>query len=109
MEAPPSEETGRLDPWTVAAIAVVTYAASNLVHEGLGHGGTCLLVGGRPEELTAVFFDGDLDGLPASSGKWVAAGGSIANLAAAALAWACLLYTSHAADERSSVDLGGRR
>ena len=24
-------------------------------------------------------------------------------------AWACLLYTSDAADERSSVDLGGRR
>ena len=26
-----------------------------------------------------------------------------------ALFWACLLYTSDAADERSSVDLGGRR
>ena len=25
------------------------------------------------------------------------------------LRWACLLYTSDAADERSSVDLGGRR
>ena len=24
-------------------------------------------------------------------------------------AWGCLLYTSDAADERSSVDLGGRR
>ena len=30
-------------------------------------------------------------------------------LVAAALAWNCLLYTSDAADERSSVDLGGRR
>ena len=27
----------------------------------------------------------------------------------ALLAWRCLLYTSDAADERSSVDLGGRR
>ena len=27
----------------------------------------------------------------------------------AILRWACLLYTSDAADERSSVDLGGRR
>ena len=26
-----------------------------------------------------------------------------------ALDWICLLYTSDAADERSSVDLGGRR
>ena len=28
---------------------------------------------------------------------------------APAQAWPCLLYTSDAADERSSVDLGGRR
>ena len=27
----------------------------------------------------------------------------------AVLSWTCLLYTSDAADERSSVDLGGRR
>ena len=27
----------------------------------------------------------------------------------AAVYWHCLLYTSDAADERSSVDLGGRR
>ena len=27
----------------------------------------------------------------------------------AAMGWSCLLYTSDAADERSSVDLGGRR
>ena len=28
---------------------------------------------------------------------------------AVAIGWCCLLYTSDAADERSSVDLGGRR
>ena len=36
----------------------------------------------------------------------------VARRTSAALAgqsWACLLYTSDAADERSSVDLGGRR
>ena len=32
-----------------------------------------------------------------------------ASACTAAWAWACLLYTSDAADERSSVDLGGRR
>ena len=79
-----------LDPLTIAAIAVVAYALSNVVHEGLGHGGACLLVGGHPRQLTAVFFDGDLEGLPASAGRWVAAGGSLANLVAAALAWAAL-------------------
>src|SRR5678809_977031 len=42
---------------------------------------------------------------------WFSAG--VLGLAFATLAWgvyiACLLYTSDAADERSSVDLGGRR
>ena len=33
----------------------------------------------------------------------------LSNLALDALAEDCLLYTSDAADERSSVDLGGRR
>ena len=34
---------------------------------------------------------------------------AVAYLGAAALYGGCLLYTSDAADERSSVDLGGRR
>jgi hypothetical protein len=86
----PSPESSRLDPLTVAAIAVVAYALSNVVHEGLGHGGACVAVGGHPKQLTAVFFDGDLEGLPASAGRWVAAGGSLANLLVAAIAWAGL-------------------
>ena len=44
----PSPESSRLDPWTVGAIAVVAYSVGNVVHEGLGHGGACVLVGGRP-------------------------------------------------------------
>src|SRR5215468_4642168 len=90
MTASSSAEASRLDPWTVGAIAVVAYALSNVVHEGLGHGGACVAVGGHPRQLTAVFFDGDVEGLPASAGRWVAAGGSLANLAAAAVAWAAL-------------------
>ena len=90
MTASSSTEASRLDPWTVGAIAVVAYALSNVVHEGLGHGGACIAVGGHPRQLTAVFFDGDVEGLPASAGRWVAAGGSLANLAAAAVAWAAL-------------------
>jgi hypothetical protein len=80
----------RLDPWTVGAIAVVAYALSNVVHEGLGHGGACLLVGGRPEELNAIFFECSVEGLQSSAGRWLAAGGSLANLAVAALAWLAL-------------------
>lgn len=89
MDAPARQGTA-LDPWTVGAIAVVAYALGNVVHEGLGHGGACLLVGGRPEELNAIFFECAVEGLPSSAGRWLAAGGSIANLVVAALAWASL-------------------
>ena len=40
-----------IDRMTVVAIAIVAYALANLIHEGLGHGGTCIAVGGR---LTAL-------------------------------------------------------
>ena len=36
-------------------------------------------------------------------------GGILKQVAVGSLPWGCLLYTSDAADERSSVDLGGRR
>src|SRR5262249_22684354 len=87
MEMPSSQETSKLDPWTVGAIAVVAYALSNMVHEGVGHGGACVLVGGRPEALNAVFFECSVEGLASAAGRWLAAGGSIANLVFAALAW----------------------
>src|SRR5215472_6579920 len=85
-----SPESSALDRWTVAAIAVVAYAVGNVVHEGLGHGGACVLVGGRPLELNAIFFECSMDGLPPSARRWLAAGGSIANLIVAALAWIAL-------------------
>jgi hypothetical protein len=33
---------------TLVAIAVAVYALANVAHEGLGHGGACLLAGGEP-------------------------------------------------------------
>ncbi len=36
------------DPWTVASIAVVVYCLSNVAHEGIGHGGACLLWAASP-------------------------------------------------------------
>ncbi|HXH28971.1 MAG TPA: hypothetical protein VNL37_07995, partial [Candidatus Polarisedimenticolia bacterium] len=54
----------RPDLPTLAAVAVVAYALSNVIHEGLGHGGACRLVGGTPRLLTSMTFDGDLSRLP---------------------------------------------
>jgi hypothetical protein len=90
MVAAPSADPSRLDRWTVGAIAVIAYVVANVVHEGLGHGGACVLVGGRPQELNAIFFECSVEGLPPAAERWLAAGGSIANLVVAVLAWVAL-------------------
>lgn len=68
------------------AISIVAYALANTAHEGLGHGGTCLLVGGEPRVLDAVFFDCGTKALARSSREWIAAAGTLVNLGLAALA-----------------------
>jgi hypothetical protein len=83
-------EAPRPDVLTVACIAVVAYAISNVVHEGLGHGGACLAVGCTPHLLTSMQFDGDEAGLPAFAGRLVSAGGSLMNLVVAALSMLAL-------------------
>jgi hypothetical protein len=74
------------DLLTLAALAVVAYALADVVHEGIGHGGTCLLVGGRPRVLTTMQFEGDTEGLPALADRLIAAGGAVANLVAGMVA-----------------------
>jgi hypothetical protein len=69
-------ESGRgPDFWTVVAIATIVYALSSVFHEAIGHGGACLLVGGRPLALSTVHFECD------RGGRFVAAGGTLVNFA----------------------------
>lgn len=79
-----------VDRPTLAAIAVVAFALANVVHEGVGHGGACLLAGGRALAWSATHFDSDLAGLDPAAGKWVAAGGTLANVALGLVAWLSL-------------------
>ncbi len=73
-----------LDSTTVIAIALVAYGLTNLIHEGAGHGGACLLVGGRPQMLNAVFFQCDETGLAPAAIRIIAAAGAILNVVVAA-------------------------
>jgi hypothetical protein len=88
--------TPSVDRATLVAIAVTAFAVANVAHEGLGHGGACVLGGGRALALSAVHFDGDLAGLSPAAGKWVAAAGTLANLALGLVA-AVALRTSRGA------------
>ena len=71
---------------TVASLAVLAYAAANVLHEGLGHGGACVLVGGTPRLLTSVSFECDVTAGASTASRIVAAAGTIVNLIAGGLA-----------------------
>lgn len=67
------------DTYTVAAISVLAYMLSNMLHEGAGHGGACVFSGGQPLVLSSVHFECSVES------RLVMAGGTIANFIAAAL------------------------
>ena len=67
------------DVLTVACIGIVAYVLANIVHEGLGHGGACLITGGRPLLISTVNMDCSADN------RLVIAGGTLANVVAAGL------------------------
>lgn len=81
-----------IDRMTVVAIAIVAYAFANLIHEGLGHGGTCVAVGGRLTALSAVHADCAAEGRGLLASSLVAAAGTLANLLAGATAWLLLRW-----------------
>jgi hypothetical protein len=62
----------------VGAIAILAYMLGNVSHEGLGHGGACLLVGAKPLVLSSVHFECSADS------RLVMAGGTMVNLLAGA-------------------------
>ena len=88
-----------IDLPTVAAIAVIVYATTSLLHEGLGHGSACLLVGGRALRLTSASFDCDV-AARLMAGKIVAAGGTVVNLVVGAVSLALFRRTSGASISR---------
>ena len=61
---------------TVGSIGVLAYMLGNVLHEGLGHGGACLLVGAKPLVISSVHFE------CSSETRLVFAGGTLINLLA---------------------------
>ncbi len=67
------------DTLTILSVAIAAHVLANILHEGAGHGGVCLAVGGRPLFLSTVNMD------CSAGGRLVTAGGTLMNFAAAAL------------------------
>jgi len=64
------------DPLTVGAIAILAYMLGNVLHEGLGHGGACVLAGAKPLVISTVHFE------CSQEGRLVMAGGTLVNFLA---------------------------
>src|SRR5258708_2619115 len=64
----------RVDFLTVISVAIIAYASTDMVHEALGHGLTCLLMGFRITRISTVALEA------VSDGYLVPASGSIANV-----------------------------
>jgi len=73
------------DLLTVTAIALVAYAASNVLHEAVGHGAACVALGGKPNVLSSVHFDCGEEAISALARRGVAAAGTIVNFIAGAI------------------------
>jgi hypothetical protein len=71
-----------LDALTVGSIGILAYMLGNVLHEGAGHGGACLLVGAKALVLSSVHFECSLDS------RLVMAGGTLMNLAAGSVFFA---------------------
>ncbi len=72
------------DTLTLIAFGLLAYVISNVLHEGLGHGGAAWLSGASRMVLTSTYLDAD------RSNRWIDAGGTLVNLLAGLLCWAAL-------------------
>jgi hypothetical protein len=63
------------DRWTLAAFGVLAYMISNVLHEGLGHGGAAWLSGAQRIVVTSTYMDSGFDS------RWILAAGTLVNLA----------------------------
>ena len=74
---PPSDS-----PLTLAAIGILAYVSCDLLHELVGHGGTCLATGGQSATFSTVHFQ--------CLGGWqpgICAAGIVCNVIAGAALW----------------------
>lgn len=78
-----------LDALTVASIGILAYTLGNVLHEGAGHGGACLLTGATPLVLSSVHFECSVES------RLVMAGGTLANFIAGAMFFVLGRLTSH--------------
>jgi len=81
-------ESEHSDAVTVGAIAVFAYVIATMLHEGLGHGGACLLTGGKVQLISTVAAQ------CSAENQLVIAGGTLVNAATAIMCFVLGRVTS---------------
>ncbi len=74
----------RDDAITVGAVAIIAMSVATAAHEAAGHGGACLLLGGRITLLTSAYFHCAVESI------FVSPAGPLGNFAAGFAGWAAL-------------------
>jgi hypothetical protein len=69
---------------TLIAIGTISYIIADIVHEVIGHGGACLLAGGKITLLTSVYFRSEVHSFITDTF------GPLANLVTGILIWTLL-------------------
>ncbi len=89
-DSPSRGPAGATDLPTLAAVTIIVYACSSILHEAAGHGLVCVLVGGKVARIatTICLYSG---GFPSpAAARATAAAGTIVNLATAVVCWTSL-------------------
>ena len=73
------------DTITMIAVAALACILQDILHEGLGHGITAWLSGAHKITMSTVALQSDIDT------RWIAANGTLVNLATAGILWLLLL------------------
>jgi len=74
---------------TMVAVAALACVLQDVLHEGLGHGVTAWLSGAHKITMSTVALQSDIDT------RWIAASGTLVNLAAAVILWLLLYRSQH--------------
>jgi hypothetical protein len=81
----PANIPTRDDKLTLIAISALACIVQDVLHEGLGHGGTAWLSGARQLTMSTVALQSDIET------RWISANGTVVNLIFAAIFWLFLL------------------
>jgi hypothetical protein len=77
----PTRSETTQDSRTIIAISIVAFAIANVLHEGVGHGGACVITGGHAKVLSTVHFECSKDS------RFIAAAGTLVNFIMGFLCW----------------------